>query len=110
MRIAPYLLSMVLTILCVVMLWQWRSVAVDLRTARDEAERHKAVADRAVQRADSIALSMVVRQGEIAALKHALDSAERAVTPMPTFVDDAERMLDSGGLDSIRAVLLRRPE
>jgi len=109
MRVAPYLLSMVLTALLVVMLVNWRRTNAMLFEARDEVERYRKEADRAVGRADSIAVAMEGRRSQIAALQHQLDSMERTRTPMPIFVRDAERRLDSGGLDSIRAVLLRRP-
>lgn len=109
MRVAPYLLSMVLTALLVVMLVQWRRLSGDLRRAQDEVERYRAEAERAVGKADSIAVVIQERRALIAELEHQLDSVERSRTPTPIFVRDAERMLDDGGLDSIRAVLLRRP-
>lgn len=86
--------------------WDAHAQAEAYRTQAEQAIEER---DQALAVADSMAEMSAAKTLYVMRLQRELDSANRAQVPFNEFINNALRDLDHGGLDSIRADIVRRP-
>lgn len=108
---APYVLILLLLILIIGGLYlNRREWAADARNAKAEAIRAQDQIKAVQQRIDHRDLLITERDQRIATMECQLDSIKAARKPVTIIVNEALQTLADADLDSLRAVLMRRPE